>query len=409
MRLDLMRALVVCAIAVAGGPGEASAEPRECFSSLEEAGEWMVGYHLAPDPERVICSLRFFAYSEDPRVQKQRLGPLHFYAELSRTDASLRKALFDAGTTDADGEMQSRATVIFWLMDTAEGRELLERAAAEWTSTPAGGLATLLSARSVERALDRRITTPEEAIRAADDLDGLWYTFFATGKEAPLRRIVAALPMAFSENDLEKVVGETALWSLKSNASQHARVRTHLVKIGKTAQEPTKGFLMSLLIEATGGAPAVVKKQQLPWDAKAGALSISFLITDRPEEFFRAWNKPSEGVRVDTTSKARRGIPIVGAVVFEGCAPDAAGLCDVVMDFELKDPRGALYHEQRGVEFWNAKPPPPEGRIELGTGYLAMVFEPDDPVGVYTATVTIRDRNSKTNVSASKELELVAD
>lgn len=56
-------------------------------------------------------------------------------------------------------------------------------------------------------------------------LDMLWGNFMATGDEAPVARIISALPWVNVRDDPSRtLVGGAARWSLISNAIQHKRV-----------------------------------------------------------------------------------------------------------------------------------------------------------------------------------------
>lgn len=56
-------------------------------------------------------------------------------------------------------------------------------------------------------------------------LDALWGKFMATGENAPVERIITALPWLDVKGDTTRLlVGGSARWSLTSNAVQHKRV-----------------------------------------------------------------------------------------------------------------------------------------------------------------------------------------
>ena len=58
-------------------------------------------------------------------------------------------------------------------------------------------------------------------------LDALWGYFMATGDDAPVVRIISALPWVNVRGDVSRLlVGGAARWSLISNAIQHKPVMT---------------------------------------------------------------------------------------------------------------------------------------------------------------------------------------
>ncbi|HZP24240.1 MAG TPA: hypothetical protein VFB04_12380, partial [Terriglobales bacterium] len=87
-------------------------------------------------------------------------------------------------------------------------------------------------------------------------LDALWASFFASGDERYVNRIIGALPLVNARGDTGKMlIGGAARWSLASNAYQHPKVmqiceaqlkelpadqRTDLAKVIESARERQK-------------------------------------------------------------------------------------------------------------------------------------------------------------------------
>lgn len=385
------------------------AESETCFSSVEEWVSWVMGYHLSPSPEKVPCSFSFYAQVKDENLDKKRWSALRFYAALLNGNGKLREEFFGLAAASNSREIQVLATGTFWVMNSPAGRKLLQRVAAEWTSTPAGGMAVLLLDAPPSDALGKKLVTVKDAIEAADALDGLWYAYFATGESLHLERLVNVLPRLASDDKLENAIGKAASWSLTSNARQFDSVRMALVKIGKTTEEPAKRLLWEILMDSEPKTAVVTPASpgsRVPWDASEGDFEVSVVFTDKPRQFFAAWERPGKGVPISSTTHGVRGHPVVAVVLFKGCAKDRSGMCNLSVDFEFAKPDGSVYAGQKGVELWVKKPPPAEGLIELGTGYIGVVFEPEDPVGVYVLRTVVHDRNSGIDLEISNPLEL---
>src|ERR1019366_1352485 len=76
----------------------------------------------------------------------------------------------------------------------------------------------VFSAKQPPNLLKDEITSPQF-------LDALWASFFATGDERYVWRLISALPMVDTKGDVSKMlIGGAAQWSLTSNAIQHGRV-----------------------------------------------------------------------------------------------------------------------------------------------------------------------------------------
>jgi hypothetical protein len=72
---------------------------------------------------------------------------------------------------------------------------------------------------------DHRPDFLHDAIKNAGFLDDLWASFFASGDERYVKRIIGALQLANVHGDTGKLlIGGAAKWSLTSNAFQHPKV-----------------------------------------------------------------------------------------------------------------------------------------------------------------------------------------
>src|SRR5262245_15239145 len=87
-----------------------------------------------------------------------------------------------------------------------------------------------------------------------------------------------------------------------------------------------------------------------PWAKSDGDFGAMFTFTDKPDELYAAWEKPTPGVQWSETDTAVRGIPIVGVVFFTGCAANAAGKCELVGRFITTAPSGKPYGDPIDAE-----------------------------------------------------------
>ena len=130
------------------------------------------------------------------------------------------------------------------------------------------------------------------------------------------------------------------------------------------------------------------------------ALSVTVIVTSKGKELFDRWQRPSvDPFSVEPVGIARRGQFISAVVLFKGCKPDAAGMCNLSMDITAYAPDGSRYGAFPGAELWQGKPGPDKGFTQLGRDYMGLVIEPNDPAGTYRVTVVARDQNANTTVS----------
>lgn len=128
--------------------------------------------------------------------------------------------------------------------------------------------------------------------------------------------------------------------------------------------------------------------------SSGGFTAVQFANPD-PEAVLAAWIKPgTAGVQIRTDDRGHRDQPIYTFVIFRGCRLDAAGNCTLTADFEVDDPAGKPYVQQKSVRSWVNKPPAPAPSFTLATGYMGLVVERKDMTGPYKVRMTLTDQVS---------------
>jgi hypothetical protein len=153
------------------------------------------------------------------------------------------------------------------------------------------------------------------------------------------------------------------------------------------------GLISPTLLRAQwneGGAPV----PNTSWRKSEGDFGAMLVLTDKPDEFFRAWETETPGASIAATEVARRGSPVVGVVVFTGCAPNENGLCDATVVYTVIKPDGTVYDKPQEGELWIGKRPPAKYVLQLSLGNMGVVIEPEDPLGRYLMHAEVRDRVS---------------
>jgi hypothetical protein len=141
------------------------------------------------------------------------------------------------------------------------------------------------------------------------------------------------------------------------------------------------------------------------WRKSDGDFGVMLVLTDKPEEFFAAWETKSPGVSMSETAVAKRGSPIVGVILFTGCAPTGEGLCNSTVTYTVFKPDGTVYGQQQEGELWTGKRPPPKNEIQLSVGNMGIVLEPGDPLGTYVMRAEVRDRVSQKTIRLERQFE----
>ena len=144
-----------------------------------------------------------------------------------------------------------------------------------------------------------------------------------------------------------------------------------------------------------------------PWAKSDGDFGAMFAFTDKPDELYKAWEKPAPGVEWSRTSTAVRGVPIVGVVFFTGCAANAAGNCELFARFILTTPSGKPWGDPIDADIWVGLPPPTGSALQLSHQHFGLVIDPSDELGTYSARAELTDRVSKKKMVLEQQFTAV--
>lgn len=171
-------------------------------------------------------------------------------------------------------------------------------------------------------------------------------------------------------------------------------------------------FAWIVLLGATATTYAQWRENGTPvadtsWRKAWGTSGAMLLLTDKPNDFFAAWEQPGAGVPMSTTEVAKRGDPIVGVVLFSGCTANATGVCETEVEFQVFRPDGSPYNAAEKTELWSGKPPPAEGQLQLSVGAIGVRIEQADPSGTYTVRARVVDIVSHAEVELTRTFSVV--
>lgn len=207
LRLTAALACLVASLALAA--------PKS-FSSEAELVQWFTYYYRKPEPARVGDAMleagRRGLYREGANAPPWFGFLAGALAKSPMTASSTVKRL--AALPESD-----QPIVVFgiWYSGLAETKALLAQAGRDMPSQRQS--IEQLSAMTPPRLID----LPLE--QGGWVLDVLWGHFIATGDEAPILRIISAVPWSQTRgNSARMSVGGSARWSLTANAALHPRV-----------------------------------------------------------------------------------------------------------------------------------------------------------------------------------------
>lgn len=231
-RSEIRKLLLVVALAL--GCGAPFGKERLSDQNIQS---WVTTYYLAPKPDEVADALSLLA-------AKGLLGSGQAEATLSGFFAEV----FRANTGRIEQWVQPyigvpNRLVIYtalWVANTGESMWALRRMA---DMAPMEEGTTLRVLRSAQPPTIETIP-----IDGPTTLDFLWGTFFATGSDVPVLRIIAQMNLASRRGDANAVqIGTAAEASIAAGARQHAKVLAIVKERAKTADAETRVKLEAII------------------------------------------------------------------------------------------------------------------------------------------------------------------
>jgi hypothetical protein len=143
------------------------------------------------------------------------------------------------------------------------------------------------------------------------------------------------------------------------------------------------------------------------WRKTSGSLGALLVITANADEFLREWHSRPEAhaPRVRTADRVRRGQTIAALLFFSGCGIERHA-CLATADFKVLRPDGSGYGDLPNNRQWSGAAPAP-GIVVLSQAHLSIQIEPQDPFGVYTVLVVLREPPTGRVIRLKRHFEVV--
>jgi hypothetical protein len=188
------------------------------FATPEEFDQFVSHYYQKPEPERVIPSLRYVAQELGLTAGEasERSGLVAFYGAIFRQDERPAASAFQDLSALAERSPEFLWQVL-WFAGTPGTRSLLDSL----------GPPPKSPRRAQWEELRKAVPPDPLTMEIADPgvIDVFWGSFFATGDERFVLRVIGALPLTRSEHDAQKIrIAASAETSLVSNARRHEKV-----------------------------------------------------------------------------------------------------------------------------------------------------------------------------------------
>jgi len=256
----MRRAGLVCAAVLAAlVPLAALAKQKEKapqpFARGEDVLVWINGYRAKPEPKRL----------------PEAVHAMVRFGLIKDLDQAGVYTGFAAGVIGSNGDLAEKLVTEMFPLDPQD-QVLLIRAIAysglpDWKG---------LMLKFVERMPARKVlidkfvyankptleALPFEENSSAIDIN--WGYYFATGAEAPIRRIVGVLAWSQDRNDVEKLtIGAMAKWTLAQNASRDSDLLLLLKGVAAEDKSKSRAPLAEVIDAAETMELAKIRKQAM--------------------------------------------------------------------------------------------------------------------------------------------------
>ncbi|MCX7155313.1 MAG: hypothetical protein NTW45_02560 [Rhodocyclales bacterium] len=234
----ILRSLLV-AVALVCSPAFAAVEK---FTDADALGRWITYYYTKPEPDRVAEAIRS-ASSKGFMKNGQKAPPfIGFIAGVISKNPSIAQPLAEQ-LKSLPVVDQPILILGVWYSAYPEAKPLLER--------------LRKSMPKHKEMIDNLLANGRPSLlelpleQGPWVLDALWGYFMATGDDAPIARIISALPWVNVRGDVSRLlVGGAARWSLISNAIQHKPVMTACRKELASQPKEVTDVLREVIAEA---------------------------------------------------------------------------------------------------------------------------------------------------------------
>lgn len=260
----------------------AKTKPQRAFSQSEELLAWMNAYRQKPEPERLpeaVMAMRAFGVTKDMDQAGLYIG-------------------FTAGVLGSNPDLADKLIRKCFPMPPQDQVLLIKAIAYSGLPDWKGTLMHFVERMPARKVLIDKFLFENKPVLAdlpisedASAIDLNWGYYYATGAEAPVKRIVKALTLSTDRNDVEKLtIGGMAKWTLAQNAARD----TDLLLMLKALPGEDTAEVRAPLGEVIEAAETL----ELAKIRKSALASIEELRTKGPENArnFKWWGQAGQTV-----------------------------------------------------------------------------------------------------------------
>ena len=248
-------AFLVFALPAFAAAKPAKDKPLKPFARSEELLKWISAYKLNPEPKRLPAAIKAmseFGITKDMDQAGVYVG-------------------FAAGVIGSNPDIAEDLIAKCFPMSPEDQVLLIRAIAYSGLSDWKGMLAKFVERMPARKVLIDKFLYANKPVLAdlpiAEDqsaIDVNWGYYFATGAEAPVRRIVTVLAWSTDKNEVEKLtIGATAKWTLAQNAARDTDLLAMLKAIAADERSASRVPLAEVIDAAETLELSKIRKQAM--------------------------------------------------------------------------------------------------------------------------------------------------
>lgn len=207
--------------------------------AIDDIEKWMTNYYKNPQSE--LTPQMIVGLSKEGKLNDERavVQIMYFFALIFRENSSQIIKLTSLFMTTLSLMEKEVLVTAIWLSNTEMSKEYLNK----WKN----------NIPELKEYINELLVSPVLVIEKVpidnpEILDALWAAFMATGNEKYIFRIISTLEYCHDENDeIKRLIGNTAKWSIESNMENHPKIRLICMEILRHQNIKIQSILKAIL------------------------------------------------------------------------------------------------------------------------------------------------------------------
>ncbi|TGM82431.1 hypothetical protein EHR01_06530 [Leptospira mtsangambouensis] len=230
--------LIIAAFTTNLNAQEAEYEKLEKITSMGNLENFITFYYTSPKPKLVPNAILFIRDKNLTSNSNLERHFVPFFGEVFKNNEENIPIWFESLTKLSDDDIFIFSQALLW-SDSKYSKLTIENLLKKTKNKE-----LINSINNISNEM-KPMNLLEVEISSAEQLDMLWNSFFATGNEKFIEKILLTSEIANKPLN-QIIISQTARWSIKANSKVHTKVRDFCNKNKKNYSENINLFLQSI-------------------------------------------------------------------------------------------------------------------------------------------------------------------